>query len=87
MAKGKLLILGSPDFIKKSNLDTSNFEPIIEIPFDLETVLLDEINLVEYLSKEFEIISEPVLLNIELIKLIKSGSFGRVQIFIQDILS
>jgi len=68
-------------------LDTSNFGPIIEIPFDLETVLLDEINLVEYLSKEFEIISEPVLLNIELIKLIQSGSFGRVQIFIQDILS
>jgi hypothetical protein len=68
-------------------LDTSNFGPIIEIPFDLETVLLDEINLVEYLSKEFEIISEPVVLNIELIKLIQSGSFGRVQIFIQDILS
>jgi hypothetical protein len=59
-------------------LDTSNFEPIIEIPFDLETVLLDEINLVEYLSKEFEIISEPVVLNIELIKLIESGSFGTV---------
>jgi len=59
-------------------LDTSNFEPIIEIPFDLETVLLDEINLVEYLSKEFEIISEPVVLNIELIKLIETGSFGTV---------
>ncbi len=70
-----LLIL---KFIKKSNLDTSNFEPIIEIPFDLETVLLDEINLVEYLSKEFEIISEPVVLNIELIKLIETGSFGTV---------
>lgn len=59
-------------------MDTSNFEPIIEIPFDLETVLLDEINLVEYLSKEFEIISEPVVLNIELIKLIETGSFGTV---------
>ena len=59
-------------------MDTSNFEPIIEIPFDFETILLDEINLVEYLSKEFEIISEPVVLNIELIKLIETGSFGTV---------
>ena len=46
--------------------------------FDVDTVSYEEKNINEYLSKEFEIINETILLNIELIKFIGIGTFGKV---------
>jgi hypothetical protein len=49
-----------------------------EKDFDIETVTLDETNINKYLSKEFKIINSTNVFNIELVKIIGTGSFGKV---------
>ena len=63
--------------LKKSSFDVSNFDSELQGK-NWDGIELDLENLSEYIEKDFEIISDTVVLNIDLKRLIGSGGFGNV---------